>query len=65
MTKILFTGDFFLGGDLHGKDVYNTINSATFHNSILELLIWSNSCYNDKVADKCTVYNHAVDQLNN
>lgn len=67
MTKILFTGDLFLGGDLHGKDVCSTINSATFHNTDIRIINLEQPISdNGKVADKCTLHTNscAVDQLN-
>jgi len=67
MTKILFTGDLFLGGDLHGKNVHNTVNSVTFHTAENRIVnLEQPISNNNKVADKCTLYTSscAIDQLN-
>jgi hypothetical protein len=66
LTKILFTGDIFLGGDLHGKEAQDIVHSITFHNADKRIINLEQPISNNsKVADKCTLYTSscAIGQL--
>lgn len=66
MTKILFTGDLFLGGDLHGKVARNAVHSNAFHTADKKIVNLEHPISdNNKMADKCTLYTKscAIEQL--
>jgi len=66
MTEILFTGDLFLGGDLHSEKARDVVRSINFHTADKRIVNLEQPISdNNKVADKCTLYTNscAVDQL--
>jgi poly-gamma-glutamate capsule biosynthesis protein CapA/YwtB (metallophosphatase superfamily) len=67
MTELLFTGDLFLGGDLHRKKARDVVRSIAFQTADKRIVNLEQPISdNNKVADKCTLYTSscAVDQLN-